>query len=306
MPPVRIGDIFEHGLAAIAEARSLDGSDLQAATQLVDDERCKSFALDVFSDDEERLARLNDGFENRQHRLQTRKLLLMNENVRALEFGDHLVGVGNEVRREIAAIELHAFDDFEFEVEGLALFDGDDAFRADLFHRFGDLLADDFVAVRRDRADLADLVFGDFLRVGLEILDDGRNREIDAALQIHRVGAGGNRLCAFAHDRLSQNGRRRRAVAGEVGRLGGDLFEHLRAHVLELVFELDLLGDRHAVLRDARRTERLLDDDVAALGAERHLHRVGENIDAAQHALAGILRKLDVFSCHVRATPEFG
>ena len=56
---------------------------------------------------------LHDGFENRQHRLQTRKLLLMDENVRGLELGDHLVGVGNEVRREIAAIELHALDDFE-------------------------------------------------------------------------------------------------------------------------------------------------------------------------------------------------
>ena len=49
-------DVFQHGLAAIAEARSLDGSDLQAAAQLVDDERGKRFAFDVFSDDEERLA----------------------------------------------------------------------------------------------------------------------------------------------------------------------------------------------------------------------------------------------------------
>ena len=28
--------------------------------------------------------------------------------------------------------------------------------------------------------------------------------------------------------------------------------------------------------------------DVAALGAERHLHRVGEDVDAAQHAVAGV------------------
>ncbi len=33
------GDVFQHGLAAVAEARRLDGGDLQAATQLVDDER---------------------------------------------------------------------------------------------------------------------------------------------------------------------------------------------------------------------------------------------------------------------------
>ncbi len=64
------GDVFEHGLAAVAEARRLDGSDLEATAQLVDNERCEGFAFDVFSDDEERLACLNDSFENREHGLQ--------------------------------------------------------------------------------------------------------------------------------------------------------------------------------------------------------------------------------------------
>src|SRR6516165_327369 len=73
---------------------------------------------------------------------------------------------------------------------------------------------------------------------------------------------------------------------------------HLGAHVLELVGELDLLGDGDAVLGDARRTEALVEHDVAALGAERHFHRVGENIDAAQHALAGIAAKADFLGCH--------
>ena len=73
---------------------------------------------------------------------------------------------------------------------------------------------------------------------------------------------------------------------------------HLRAHVLELVLELDLLGDGDAVLGDARGAEGLLEHDVAALGPERHLDGIGENVDAAQHALAGVLRELDVFGCH--------
>jgi hypothetical protein len=38
--------------------------------------------------------------------------------------------------------------------------------------------------------------------------------------------------------------------------LGGDFAQHLRAHVLELVFEFDFLGDGHAVLGDARSAER--------------------------------------------------
>src|SRR5205807_8082919 len=42
------GDVLEHGLAAIAETRSLDGGNLQATTEAVDDEGGESFAFDVF------------------------------------------------------------------------------------------------------------------------------------------------------------------------------------------------------------------------------------------------------------------
>jgi hypothetical protein len=99
-------------------------------------------------------------------------------------------------------------------------------------------------------------------------------------------------------DRLGEHGRGGGAVTGEVGGLGGDLAHHLRAHVLELVLELDLLGDGDAVLGDARGAERLVEHDVAALRAERHLHRVGENVDAAQHAVARVDREFDFLGSH--------
>ena len=95
-------------------------------------------------------------------------------------------------------------------------------------------------------------------------------------------------LDALAHDRGGENRRGRRAVAGDVVGLRGHFAHHLGAHVLELVGELDLLGDGDAVLGDAWRAEGLVEDDVAALRAERDLHGVGENIDAAQHAVASI------------------
>ena len=124
-------------------------------------------------------------------------------------------------------------------------------------------------------------------------------------LQIHRVHAGGDRLGAFAHDRLRQHGRGGGAVAGDVVGLGGDFAQHLRAHVLELVLELDLLGDGDAVLGDARSAEALLDHDVAALGAERHLDRIGENVDAAQHAVARVSGKFNVLGSHcISSSPE--
>ncbi len=45
------------------------------------------------------------------------------------------------------------------------------------------------------------------------------------------------------------------------------------------------------------RAELLLDDDVAALGAEGHLDRVGQDVDAAQDRLAGIFSVQNLF-CH--------
>ena len=245
---------------------------------------------------------LNDGFENRQHGLQVGELLLVQEDVGVFELGNHLVGVGDEVGREVAAVELHAFDDFEFGLGGLGFLDGDDAFVADLLHRLGDHLADRLVAIGGDRADLGDFFGGLDLLGGLaESRDDFGDGEVDAALQVHRVHAGGNGLVAFLDDRLGQNGRGRGAVAGDVVGLRSDFADHLGAHVLELVFKLDFLGDGDAVLGDARCAERLVDDDVAALGAERDLHGVGEDVDAAQHALAGVAGEFYFFGSHLLA-----
>ena len=70
----------------------------------------------------------------------------------------HLVGVGDEVGREVAAVELHAFDDVQLGLGGLGFFNRDDAFVADLFHGLGDHVADFVVAVGGDGADLGDLV----------------------------------------------------------------------------------------------------------------------------------------------------
>ena len=93
-----------------------------------------------------------------QHRLQRGELLLVDEDVGVLELGHHLLGIGDEVGREIAAIELHALDDVELGLGGLGLLDRDHALIADLLHGLGDHLADRRVAIRGDGADLRDLL----------------------------------------------------------------------------------------------------------------------------------------------------
>ncbi len=228
----------------------------------------------------------------------------MDEQKGVLVLGDHLLGIGDEIRREIAAIELHALDDVELGLEALGLLDRDDPFVADPLHRVGDHLADRLVAVGGNGADLGDFRrFLDLLRALGDVLDGFRNSKVDAALQVHRIHPGGDIFGAFLDDRRSEHGRGRGAVAGSVARLRGDFAHHLRAHVLELVLKLDFLGDGHPVLGDAGRAERLVEHDVAALGAERHPDGVGENVDAAQHFLARVGGKTYVFGSHCGQSP---
>jgi hypothetical protein len=66
--------------------------------------------------------------------------------------------VGDEVRRQVAAVELHALDDVELGLQALRVLDRDHALLADLLHRVGDDVADRLVAVGRDGADLGDVL----------------------------------------------------------------------------------------------------------------------------------------------------
>jgi hypothetical protein len=131
----------------------------------------------------------------------------------------------------------------------------------------------------------------------LDFLDGHFDSLFDAALQSRGAGAGCNRLHAFAEDGLGQHGGGGGAVAGYVGSLGRDFTNHLRAHVLERILQLDFLGDGDAVLGDDRRAELLFDHRIAALGAEGDFHCVGELIDAAQDRLARIFTSHDLL-CH--------
>jgi hypothetical protein len=68
---------------------------------------------------------------------------------------------------------------------------------------------------------------------------------LDAALERHRVGAGGHVAQALADHRLGEHGGGGGAVAGDVVGLLGDLLDELGALVLERVLELDLRRSTH-------------------------------------------------------------
>jgi hypothetical protein len=152
---------------------------------------------------------------------------------------------------------------------------------------------------------LRDLVVrGDLSRIFLEIDDNGFDGQIDAALQIHRIEAGRHRLGAFARYCRREHGRRGGSVAGGVMLLVRDFAHELGAEVFEPVGELDLLGDSDPVLGDARRAVGFFDDDVTALRAQGDFHRIVEDFDAAQDAVARVGGETDVFGGHGGSTPK--
>src|SRR5690606_3407417 len=203
-------------------------SDLDDAAHVVDDQGSQGFAFDVFSHDQQRTSSLGNGFQNRQQFADVADLLVDQQQQRAFQLGDHGVRLVDEVRRQVAAVELHAFYDRQFVFQARAFFNGDHAFFADLFHGFGDDVTDGAVGVGGDGADLGDgLGVGARLGQVLELGNDGRGGLVDAALQVHRVHAGGNRLQAFVDDGLGQNGGGGGAVTGGVVGLGRDVLDQL-------------------------------------------------------------------------------
>src|SRR5882672_3063926 len=142
LPAGENGDVLEHGLAAITEPRRFYRARLQDAAQVVDHQGGEGFVLDFLGNDEQRPSGLRHLLEKRKQIADVGDLLVVQEYVGIFQDRHLLVGGVDEVRRQVAAVELHPFDDLEFGLQALAVLDRDHAFLADLVHRVGDDLAD--------------------------------------------------------------------------------------------------------------------------------------------------------------------
>ncbi len=135
--------------------------------------------------------------------------------------------------------------------------------------------------------------------MALELGDDVLDGPLDAALHQHGIGAGDDGTKPLIENGLGEDGGGGSAVAGHVAGLAGHFLDHASAHVLVLVFQLDLLGDGDAVLGDRRRAERFLQDDVSALGTERHLDGAGQLGDAPTHRFPRFLIECNLLGSHL-------
>ena len=171
----------------------------------------------------------------------------------------------------------------------------------DFGHGVGDQFADVVVVVGRNGTDLLDLrvVVTHFLALFLEVSHDSLDGFVDTAFEVHRIGAGGDILQTYVDDALGEDRSGGRTVTGLVVGLGSHFLDHLGTHVLEAVFQFDLLGHRDTVLGHLRGAEFLVDDDIAAFRAEGHLHCVCQCVGTFLHQVPGINIEFDLF-CHNR------
>jgi hypothetical protein len=70
------------------------------------------------------------------------------------------------------------------------------------------------------------------------------------------------------------------------------------AHVFIGIFEFDFLRDGDAVLGHGRGAEFLVENDVAAFGAERRDDGAGEFLHALEESLTSCFVKNQLFCCH--------
>src|SRR5699024_8980078 len=101
------GDVGQLRLAAVAEARSLDGHGLNGALVLVENQDAQGFALDVFGDDAQRLVRLQQLLDDGQKLLNVRDLGADDEDVEILKDSLLARGVGVEITGDVALVEAH-------------------------------------------------------------------------------------------------------------------------------------------------------------------------------------------------------
>src|SRR5690606_13777394 len=142
------GNVLQHSFATVTEARGFYGGHFEGTAQVVHHQRGQRLTFNVFSDDQQRTTRLSHCFQNRDQLLQIVDFLVD-------QLDDHFFLVVDEVRRQEAAVELHAFNHFQFVFQAFAFFNGDHAFFTDFFHGFGNDAADGFIGVGRNSTNLS-------------------------------------------------------------------------------------------------------------------------------------------------------
>jgi hypothetical protein len=111
---------------------------------------------------------------------------------------------------------------------------------------------------------------------GFQLFNDVARRLFDTLPEEHRIYTGDNCPQSFQENCLRQQSGGSRTVPGDVAGFGRHFLDHLGAHVLVLIFQLDFPSYGYTVLGDGGRTKAFLQDDIAAARAQRYFDCLGQ------------------------------
>ena len=292
------GDIRKHRFASVAEARRLDRQHIQHATQFVQDQRSQRFAIDILGDDHQvSLTDLDQFFQQRHDILRRADFLIVDEDVSIFNVRFHLFRIGDEIRADVPAVELHTLDVFRLKFEATSIFHRDDAVFPDLVHHIRKQLAD-LTILCGYAGHAGDLLLG-FNRRGIfqDVRTDRFCAGQNATLEQHRVRASSDVLQALIHNGMGQNGGCRRAIPRDIIGLGRRLFQKLCAHILIRIFQLNLARHCHAIVSHGRCAKLFVQRNIAPLWPERGTDCIRHHLDSRLQLTTGVVLE-DQLLCH--------
>ena len=298
--------VLEHRLAAVAEAGGLDGHRGEGAAHAVDHQGGQRLRGDVLGHDEQGLLGPGHQLEHREQVPHGADLGVGDEDGRVVQLSDHLLLVGDQVRGDVAAVELHPLDHLHGGLDAVRRLDGDDTLLAHLGERVGEHLAD-LRVVGADGGDAADVLVGvDGMGTLTHRHGGGRSGGQHPLTQLDREGAGAEQAQPLVDHRPAQHGGGGGAVPGDVVGLDRDLAEELSPHVLEVVLEVEVTGDRDPVRGDERRSVLLVQDHRTPARAEGHRDGIGHRVHAVAEQLPRLGVESKLLSSHALSAPLTG
>jgi len=245
---------------------------------------------------------LHAAFKEGKELLDGSNLLVDEEHAGVLEFDLLGLGISHEVRGNVSAVPLEAFNVFNFSLEGFALSNSNSSVRSKSVKDAGNQATDVVVVVSRDSGNVLDFVFAfDRDREFLEAVDDFVDSHLNASAQVHGVHASGNRFAALLEDSSGENSGSCGSVTGLVVGLAGNLLNEVGADVVVSVRELDVLSNGNTILGNLGDSEASVEHDVATAGAKSNLHGIGKHVAAFEHKGTGLSAELDFLSGEVEA-----
>ncbi len=236
LPAGEDGDVLEHGFAAIAKSGCLNRARIEHAPGFIHHQRSQGFAFYVFGDYQQGLAGAGDFFQHWHQVLNDVDFLVGYQDADVFVFSQHPLLIGDEVGRDVAAIDLHPLDDIEFGCQGFRFFNGDYPVGGDFFHRFGNHFADFFVVTGGDGGDLLDRGSFNWLGHRFDFFNQLGDGFVDAAPHGYGIRPGCDVPQAFPYHCLRQDCGGGGAVAGDVFRLLRDFPQQAGTGVFQGVF----------------------------------------------------------------------